>query len=108
MAHLRCLCCEFALPDSQLHVGGRGIRRSAPPRGQPLRQSVKLRISSPFTFKLLAHRPAFRCAVLMFQKEFAETLGLKKDRGRLEQAASRDTTNSSSSRGDMFEQDMWV
>eukprot|EP00746_Dinoflagellata_sp_MGD_P000771 gnl/MRDRNA2_/MRDRNA2_101400_c0_seq1.p1 gnl/MRDRNA2_/MRDRNA2_101400_c0~~gnl/MRDRNA2_/MRDRNA2_101400_c0_seq1.p1 ORF type:complete len:356 (+),score=66.88 gnl/MRDRNA2_/MRDRNA2_101400_c0_seq1:84-1151(+) len=28
-------------------------------------------ISSPFTFKLLAHRPLFRCAVLMFQLEFA-------------------------------------
>lgn len=28
-------------------------------------------ISSPLTFKLLAHRPAFRTAVLMFQREFA-------------------------------------
>ena len=28
-------------------------------------------ISSPLTFKLLAHRPPFRCAVLMFQREFA-------------------------------------
>jgi 18S rRNA (adenine1779-N6/adenine1780-N6)-dimethyltransferase len=31
-------------------------------------------ISSPFVFKLLTHRPAFRCAVVMFQKEFAERL----------------------------------
>jgi 18S rRNA (adenine1779-N6/adenine1780-N6)-dimethyltransferase len=28
-------------------------------------------ISSPLTFKLLYHRPQFRCAVLMFQREFA-------------------------------------
>jgi 18S rRNA (adenine1779-N6/adenine1780-N6)-dimethyltransferase len=28
-------------------------------------------ISSPLTFKLLLHRPRFRCAVLMFQREFA-------------------------------------
>lgn len=28
-------------------------------------------ISSPLTFKLLAHRPMFRTAVLMFQREFA-------------------------------------
>lgn len=33
-----------------------------------------LQISSPFVFKLLLHRPLFRCAVLMFQKEFAERL----------------------------------
>ncbi len=31
-------------------------------------------ISSPLTFKLLAHRPMFRAAVLMFQKEFADRL----------------------------------
>ncbi|CBY17942.1 unnamed protein product [Oikopleura dioica] len=31
-------------------------------------------ISSPITFKLLLHRPMFRVAVLMFQKEFADRL----------------------------------
>merc|ERR1711881_586977 len=36
--------------------------------------NLPYQISSPFVFKLLAHRPAFRCAVLMFQKEFAERL----------------------------------
>lgn len=36
--------------------------------------NLPYQISSPFTFKLLAHRPAFRCAVIMFQKEFAERL----------------------------------
>lgn len=34
-------------------------------------------ISSPITFKLLAHRPAFRCAVLMYQREFALRLCAK-------------------------------
>ncbi|RKP12254.1 S-adenosyl-L-methionine-dependent methyltransferase, partial [Piptocephalis cylindrospora] len=28
-------------------------------------------ISSPLVFKLLAHRPIMRCAILMFQREFA-------------------------------------
>merc|ERR1719330_66651 len=36
--------------------------------------NLPYQISSPFTFKLLAHRSSFRCAVLMFQKEFAERL----------------------------------
>lgn len=31
-------------------------------------------ISSPLTFKLLSHKPAFRTAVLMFQREFAMRL----------------------------------
>ncbi|KAJ1514365.1 dimethyladenosine transferase [Coelomomyces lativittatus] len=31
-------------------------------------------ISSPLIFKLLNHRPLFRCAILMFQKEFAMRL----------------------------------
>lgn len=31
-------------------------------------------ISSPLLFKLLAHRPMFRCAVIMFQEEFAQRL----------------------------------
>lgn len=31
-------------------------------------------ISSPLTFKLLSHRPIFRCAVLMFQREFSQRL----------------------------------
>lgn len=33
--------------------------------------NVPYQISSPIVFKLLAHKPAFRCAVLMFQREFA-------------------------------------
>jgi len=36
--------------------------------------NVPYQISSPLTFKLLSHRPLFRCAVLMFQREFAMRL----------------------------------
>jgi len=39
--------------------------------------NVPYNISSPLTFKLLAHRPMFRCAVLMFQREFALRLCAK-------------------------------
>lgn len=36
--------------------------------------NIPYQISSPLTFRLLSHRPAFRCAVIMFQKEFAMRL----------------------------------
>ncbi|OMJ75675.1 hypothetical protein SteCoe_25145 [Stentor coeruleus] len=36
--------------------------------------NVPYQISSPLVFKLLTHRPLFRCAVLMFQREFAMRL----------------------------------
>ncbi|RWS31550.1 putative dimethyladenosine transferase-like isoform X2 [Leptotrombidium deliense] len=36
--------------------------------------NLPYQISSPFVFKLLLHRPFFRCAILMFQKEFAQRL----------------------------------
>ena len=36
--------------------------------------NLPYQISSPFLFKLLAHRPIFRCAVIMFQLEFAQRL----------------------------------
>lgn len=39
--------------------------------------NLPYQISSPFVFKLLLHRPFFRCAVLMFQKEFADRLVAK-------------------------------
>jgi 18S rRNA (adenine1779-N6/adenine1780-N6)-dimethyltransferase len=41
--------------------------------------NIPYQISSPLVFKLLAHRPIFRCAVLMFQKEFAMRLIAKPD-----------------------------
>ncbi|XP_078405260.1 dimethyladenosine transferase [Cetorhinus maximus] len=39
--------------------------------------NLPYQISSPFIFKLLLHRPFFRCAVLMFQQEFALRLVAK-------------------------------
>uniref|UniRef100_A0A8C0BAE9 rRNA adenine N(6)-methyltransferase n=1 Tax=Buteo japonicus TaxID=224669 RepID=A0A8C0BAE9_9AVES len=33
--------------------------------------NLPYQISSPFVFKLLLHRPFFRCVMLMFQREFA-------------------------------------
>ncbi|KAL9435552.1 hypothetical protein AB3S75_021762 [Citrus x aurantiifolia] len=36
--------------------------------------NIPYQISSPLTFKLLFHQPAFRCAIIMFQKEFAMRL----------------------------------
>lgn len=48
--------------------------------------NLPYQISSPFTFRLLAHKSGFRCAVLMFQTEFAERLIAKvgdKQYGRL-------------------------
>ncbi|XP_042311083.1 probable dimethyladenosine transferase isoform X2 [Sceloporus undulatus] len=39
--------------------------------------NLPYKISSPFVFKLLLHRPFFRCAVLMFQREFALRLVAK-------------------------------
>lgn len=39
--------------------------------------NVPYQISSPLVFKLLLHEPRFRCAVLMFQREFAQRLVAK-------------------------------
>ncbi|XP_012227742.1 probable dimethyladenosine transferase [Linepithema humile] len=39
--------------------------------------NIPYQISSPLIFKLLSHRPFFRCAVLMLQREFAERLVAK-------------------------------
>ncbi|XP_042893032.1 probable dimethyladenosine transferase [Penaeus japonicus] len=39
--------------------------------------NLPYQISSPFVFKLLLHRPIFKCAILMFQQEFAQRLVAK-------------------------------
>ena len=39
--------------------------------------NIPYQISSPLTFKLLAHRPFFRAAIIMFQHEFAMRLVAK-------------------------------
>ncbi|XP_045476029.1 probable dimethyladenosine transferase [Harmonia axyridis] len=41
--------------------------------------NIPYQISSPLVFKLLLHRPFYRCAILMFQKEFAQRLVAKKN-----------------------------
>ncbi|KDD72308.1 ribosomal RNA adenine dimethylase, partial [Helicosporidium sp. ATCC 50920] len=43
--------------------------------------NIPYAISSPLTFKLLAHRPAFRAAVIMYQHEFAMRLVAKAGEG---------------------------
>ncbi|KAJ7547052.1 hypothetical protein O6H91_08G066700 [Diphasiastrum complanatum] len=39
--------------------------------------NIPYQISSPLVFKLLQHKPRFRCAIIMFQKEFALRLMAK-------------------------------
>jgi len=39
--------------------------------------NIPYQISSPLTFKLLTHRPIFRCAVIMYQEEFARRMCCK-------------------------------
>ncbi len=39
--------------------------------------NIPYQISSPLTFKLLSHKPSFRCAVIMYQREFAQRLVAK-------------------------------
>ena len=39
--------------------------------------NIPYQISSPLVFKLLQHRPLFRCAVIMFQEEFAQRLAAR-------------------------------
>jgi len=39
--------------------------------------NIPYQISSPLTFKLLAHKPAFRAAIIMYQHEFAMRLVAK-------------------------------
>lgn len=41
--------------------------------------NIPYQISSPIVFKLLSHRPLFKCAVLLVQKEFAMRLIAKPD-----------------------------
>jgi 18S rRNA (adenine1779-N6/adenine1780-N6)-dimethyltransferase len=39
--------------------------------------NIPYQISSPLTFKLISHQPLFRCALLMYQREFAHRLVAK-------------------------------
>ncbi|SBT78908.1 dimethyladenosine transferase, putative [Plasmodium ovale] len=48
--------------------------KSVFPRFDICTANIPYKISSPLIFKLISHRPLFKCAVLMFQKEFAERM----------------------------------
>lgn len=59
---------------SKLHVMVGDVLRTDLPYFDVCVANLPYQISSPFVFKLLLHRPFFRCAVLMFQREFAQRL----------------------------------
>jgi len=62
----------------QLHlVVGDVMKHEKLPQFDACVANLPYQISSGIVFKLLLHRPMFRCAVLMFQKEFAERLVAK-------------------------------
>uniref|UniRef100_UPI00358FF4D9 dimethyladenosine transferase n=1 Tax=Myxine glutinosa TaxID=7769 RepID=UPI00358FF4D9 len=56
---------------SRLDVAVGNVLRADLPYFDVCVANLPFQISSPFVFKLLLHRPFFRCAVLMFQREFA-------------------------------------
>lgn len=64
----------MAAGRTNLEVQENDVLRSKWPVFDVCAANLPYQISSPFVFRLLAHRPSFRCAVLMFQKEFAERL----------------------------------
>ena len=62
-------------PKLQLVLGD--VLRTALPFFDVCVANVPYNISSAIVFKLLVHRPLFRCAVIMFQEEFALRLSAK-------------------------------
>jgi len=56
----------------QLLVGN--VLKIKLPKFDAVVANIPYNISSPLTFKLLAHRPFFRVATIMYQKEFAQRL----------------------------------
>jgi len=59
---------------SKLHVMVGDVLKTDLPYFDVCVANLPYQISSPFVFKLLLHRPFFRCAILMFQREFAQRL----------------------------------
>ncbi|KAG8598782.1 hypothetical protein GDO81_002738 [Engystomops pustulosus] len=72
--HKRVQCTPLA---SKLQVMVGDVLKSELPFFDLCVANLPYQISSPFVFKLLLHRPFFRCAVLMFQREFAMRLVAK-------------------------------
>jgi len=63
--------------SSKLSIVQGDVLKTALPFFDVCVANVPYQISSGIVFKLLSHRPAFRCAVLMFQEEFALRLSAK-------------------------------
>lgn len=66
----------FPIEEKLTVVHGDAIKLSWP-FFDVLVANIPYQISSPILFKLLSHRPMFRCAILMFQEEFALRLTAK-------------------------------
>ncbi|GAU27540.1 hypothetical protein TSUD_29720 [Trifolium subterraneum] len=61
-------------PSSRLMVIQGDVLKTELPYFDICVANIPYQISSPLTFKLLNHQPAFRCAIIMFQREFAMRL----------------------------------
>lgn len=68
---------QNSLPQSKLKIVVGDVLDKDFPFFDVCVANLPYQISSPFVFKLLLHRPFFRCAVLMFQREFAQRLVAK-------------------------------
>ncbi|KAJ1481051.1 S-adenosyl-L-methionine-dependent methyltransferase [Baffinella frigidus] len=64
-------------PGGQLSVINNDVLRVDWPYFDVCVANLPYQISAPFTNKLLMHRPLFKCAVLMYQREFAMRLCAK-------------------------------
>jgi 18S rRNA (adenine1779-N6/adenine1780-N6)-dimethyltransferase len=66
--------CETMEQHNNLQVIQGDVLKVALPYFDICVANLPYQISSPFLFKMLSHRPMFKCAVIMFQLEFAQRL----------------------------------
>ncbi|XP_019196027.1 PREDICTED: ribosomal RNA small subunit methyltransferase-like [Ipomoea nil] len=66
-------------PPSKLNIIQGDVLKCDLPYFDICLANIPYQISSPLTFKLLSHRPLFRAAVIMFQREFAMRLVAQPD-----------------------------
>lgn len=62
------------VPSSRLTVIQGDVLKTELPYFDICVANIPYQISSPLTFKLLNHQPSFRCAIIMYQREFAMRL----------------------------------
>ncbi|KAL5058672.1 hypothetical protein RYX36_030276 [Vicia faba] len=62
------------VPSSRLTVIQGDVLKTELPYFDICVGNIPYQISSPLTFKLLKHQPSFRCAIIMYQREFAMRL----------------------------------